>query len=698
MFTSTHKRSSKKHFITGKSSPTRSARETMVEQLEPRTLLSGNGLLGLPVDVPLISYNSSGLQTYNAAGQTLTVSATAVSFRQDQSLPPFLDPTFANGLFDFSVKIDNSGQLIGGVPGDDLTISGDITIGSTPYSGSLLTGEILDYGYQDNGPHTTSAFEYVFQITGGQLASFYAGKDFDVLLSAEPLASLPTGFAGFDSDFTTVAKGTAGATPVLPSASLGDFVWFDDGNGIHDFGEAGAPNVTVNLYGDLNDDGLIDTNTELVATTTTADGTGSNPVGFYQFTGLTPGVQYQAEFVKPLSYDFTDALQGTDTAVDSDADMTTGLSGMVTLAPGEHNPTIDAGLVLGGGSQGLPVQLGDYVWLDTANSSHDINGIQNADESGIANVTVELLDAGGNVIDTTTTNSTGYYLFDNLPAGTYSTRIAASNFNTGGALAGLTATIQQAGTDTALDSDGDLTTHTSQQVTLFDGGIDLTLDFGFFNTNCGYEGLTPGYWKQCQHFDSWVGYQTTDSFNAIFGVTSSNNPTLLQALGAKGGGEFALERHAAAALLNAASPDVNYQYTTAQIIAMVQQAYATGDFESAKNVLAAANELELNNCGCTTSTDHGSCGSGCQTSHHYGDHSRDYTRGSHDDHHDRSGHRGSSDHHGDSSNDHSRDNSCGDRDDNHSSDGKNHSNDKNNSGDKNHQSKGNSKSGNCGKN
>ncbi|MHB1155376.1 MAG: SdrD B-like domain-containing protein [Phycisphaerales bacterium] len=676
MFTSNHKRSSKKHFITGKSSPTRSARATMIEQLEPRTLLSGNGLLGLPVDVPLISYNSSGLQTYNAAGQTLTVSATAISFRQDQSLPPFLDPTFANGLFDFSVKIDNSGQLIGGVSGDDLTISGDITIGGTPYSGSLLTGEILDYGYQDNGPNTTSAFEYVFQITGGQLASFYSGKDFDVLLSAEPLASLPAGFSGFSSDFTTVAKGTAGATPVLPSASLGDFVWLDDGNGIQDFGEAGAPNVTVNLYGDLNDDGLIDTNTELLATTTTADGTGSNPVGFYQFTGLTPGVQYQVEFVKPLSYDFTDALQGTDTTTDSDADMTTGLSGMVTLTPGEHNPTIDAGLVLGGGNQGLPVQLGDYVWLDTANSSHDINGIQNADESGIANVTVELLDVGGNVI-TTTTNSTGYYLFDNLPAGTYSTRIAASNFDTGGALAGLTATIQQAGTDSALDSDGDLTTHTSQQVTLFDGGIDLTLDFGFFNTNCGYEGLTPGYWKQSQHFDDWVGYQTTDSFNAIFGVTSSNNPTLLQALGAKGGGEFALERHAAAALLNAANPDVNYQYTTAQIIAMVQQAYATGDFESAKNVLAAANELELNNCGRTTSTDHGSSGSGCQTSHHSGDHSHDYTYGSHDNH--------------------------------HGSDGKNHSNDKNNSAgkdcssDKNnsggkHQSKGNSKSGNCGKN
>lgn len=33
------------------------------------------------------------------------------------------------------------------------------------------------------------------------------------------------------------------------------------------------------------------------------------------------------------------------------------------------------------------------------------------------------------------------------------------------------------------------------------------------------EGCTPGYWKVCQHLDSWFGFQTTDTFNSVFGVT-----------------------------------------------------------------------------------------------------------------------------------------------------------------------------------
>src|SRR5262245_29821740 len=30
-------------------------------------------------------------------------------------------------------------------------------------------------------------------------------------------------------------------------------------------------------------------------------------------------------------------------------------------------------------------------------------------------------------------------------------------------------------------------------------------------------GCTPGYWKQSQHFDSWVGHSPNDSFEAVFG-------------------------------------------------------------------------------------------------------------------------------------------------------------------------------------
>ena len=111
----------------------------------------------------------------------------------------------------------------------------------------------------------------------------------------------------------------------------------------------------------------------------------------------------------------------------------------------------------------------------------------------------------------------------------------------------------------------------------------------------GGEGLTPGYWKQTQHFNTWVatGYNPSDSFNTIFGVNDPDNPTLLQALQTGGGGFDALGRHAVAALLNSAHPNIEYAYTTAQVIAKVQSAYANpSTVETIKDQLAVENERE----------------------------------------------------------------------------------------------------------
>jgi hypothetical protein len=51
-----------------------------------------------------------------------------------------------------------------------------------------------------------------------------------------------------------------------------------------------------------------------------------------------------------------------------------------------------------------------------------------------------------------------------------------------------------------------------------------------------------------------------------------------------------LARHAVAALLNAANPDVDYLYSQAQVISMVQSAYASGDFEDVKDLFEDQNE------------------------------------------------------------------------------------------------------------
>jgi hypothetical protein len=118
------------------------------------------------------------------------------------------------------------------------------------------------------------------------------------------------------------------------------------------------------------------------------------------------------------------------------------------------------------------------------------------------------------------------------------------------------------------------------------------------------EGCTPGYWKQDQHFDSWEGYLPDDDFEDedVFGCSITikwsergkpqevTNPTLLQALQANGGGESALARHAVAALLNAANPDVNYPRNEDQVKTMVCDALSGGDIEETKNTLAGWNE------------------------------------------------------------------------------------------------------------
>ena len=125
--------------------------------------------------------------------------------------------------------------------------------------------------------------------------------------------------------------------------------------------------------------------------------------------------------------------------------------------------------------------------------------------------------------------------------------------------------------------------------------IDIEKYVKSVGVTTGGEGLTPGYWKQTQHFDTWVatGYNPSDSFNTIFGVNDPDNPTLLQALQTGGGGFDALGRHAVAALLNSAHPNIEYAYTTAQVIAKVQSAYANpSTVETIKDQLAVENERE----------------------------------------------------------------------------------------------------------
>jgi hypothetical protein len=141
----------------------------------------------------------------------------------------------------------------------------------------------------------------------------------------------------------------------------------------------------------------------------------------------------------------------------------------------------------------------------------------------------------------------------------------------------------------------------SGTATLFQDGVQyntvaMTDPAGLteFEVDCGppprVTGCTPGYWKQTQHFDSWVGYAPGDSFEAVFGRDVPGTPSLLYALKQGGGGLVALMRHATAALLNASNPKVGSPYSVGDVIALFQQAFDSGDYEGTKDTFAGLNE------------------------------------------------------------------------------------------------------------
>lgn len=178
---------------------------------------------------------------------------------------------------------------------------------------------------------------------------------------------------------------------IIRPATLGDYVWEDlNGNGVQDQGETGLSGVTVQLF---RADGTS------VATTTT------NGDGAYSFVGLAPG-EYYLVFTAPSGFVLSQQDAGGDDGRDSDAD-NAGKTAVFALTSGQSDISRDAGMY-------RPIVLGDRVWID-----ENGNGIQDAGESGLPDVTVELYSAGGELLKTTTTDPSGSYIFTDLLPGDY---------------------------------------------------------------------------------------------------------------------------------------------------------------------------------------------------------------------------------------------------------------------------------------
>ncbi|MFS4439690.1 SdrD B-like domain-containing protein, partial [Paracoccaceae bacterium GXU_MW_L88] len=184
------------------------------------------------------------------------------------------------------------------------------------------------------------------------------------------------------------------------------------------------------------------------------------------FDGLAAG-DYQVRFTTPDGYEFTEASTVAADAVnsDSDANVASGLTGTVTLDIGEAERDVDAGLVqIDTGD----ASLGDTVWFDDNG-----NGVQDANEAGVAGQTVRLVQ-NGTTVKTTTTDANGKYLFTGLAAGSYVVDFDLDD--------GFEFTSANAGSNDAVDSDANETTGQTGSYTLAIGEQNLTVDAGVIRT------------------------------------------------------------------------------------------------------------------------------------------------------------------------------------------------------------------------
>lgn len=181
-----------------------------------------------------------------------------------------------------------------------------------------------------------------------------------------------------------------------PVASLAGNVYHDlNNNGVRDAGETPIGGVEIVLRNAAG---------ERIASTVTASD------GSYVFSRLSGGT-YTLTETQPTGW-----LDGLDAA-----GTINGIAVGVAHNPGDLLSEIG----LGWGKSGIEYNFGELLSGTLAGRVHEDpnrNCIFDADEKPIAGVVIELLDADGNVLNTTKTDESGSYQFNSLAPGTYTVR------------------------------------------------------------------------------------------------------------------------------------------------------------------------------------------------------------------------------------------------------------------------------------
>ncbi|MGC8873427.1 MAG: SdrD B-like domain-containing protein, partial [Chloroflexia bacterium] len=182
--------------------------------------------------------------------------------------------------------------------------------------------------------------------------------------------------------------------------TVGDTVWFDaDNDGHQDAGEAGAANVTLDLFLDLDADGELDPGEPAIAQALT------DVSGHYAFAGL-PLEQHYLVHVS----DRNGVLDGFEITT-YDFELNRYNDPYPAYLTAALPTALDADF--GYNRDGT---IGDTVWFDA-----DRDGVQDPGEIGVSDVRVNLTGADTR---STYTGADGTYLFTDLRAGNYSVSIA----------------------------------------------------------------------------------------------------------------------------------------------------------------------------------------------------------------------------------------------------------------------------------
>ena len=209
--------------------------------------------------------------------------------------------------------------------------------------------------------------------------------------------------------------------------------------------------VTITLTGNsLGSDGVVggvgDAADTVVNLTTTTDALGN-----YMFTGLYAGTYTVTEPAQPANTNNGITTAGTVTGGGG------GTAGTATAVGA--TPSAITHIVLGRNGAGevahslnndfaevVPSSISGMVFLD-----QNDNGVQNAADTAIAGVTIELRNGANAVVATTTTDNAGAFSFSNLAPGTYTLREPSQPANTanGKTVAGAAVSGGSAGTVTA---------------------------------------------------------------------------------------------------------------------------------------------------------------------------------------------------------------------------------------------------------